>query len=210
MFREELSNRSFSEEQNHADIFTALQSMQNEGEKDENPSPSRFRGCCWPLGLILDNSFCNSPRSSTRSSKSNHTSTLIKHSQGRRHYFDNSVTVTGNSVWYNTYVRIEPLPPGVTTTRNEQVVKTEFYHILSNIYLIKPKKLAVPLFASCLAPRMNPVLVTVFLLLRPKKFWTNIQIPSIRNIVVMILNHLRIKVVVTVALIDYATLSVIR
>ena len=46
MFREELSNRSFSEEQNHADIFTALQSMQNEGEKDENPSPSRFRGCC--------------------------------------------------------------------------------------------------------------------------------------------------------------------
>ena len=42
-------------------------------------------------------------------------------------------------IWYETYVQIEPIPEGMEIDRNEEKVKHEFEHILSNIYLTKRK-----------------------------------------------------------------------
>ena len=57
----------------------------------------------------------------------------------RRLQQSNAVTVTPDSIWYETYTLVEPLPEGVQTERDVNVVKTEFEHILSNVYVNKPK-----------------------------------------------------------------------
>ena len=51
----------------------------------------------------------------------------------------NTIAVDPSMIWYETYVQIEPIPEGMEVDRNEEKVKHEFEHILSNIYLTKRK-----------------------------------------------------------------------
>lgn len=51
----------------------------------------------------------------------------------------NTIAVDSSMIWYETYVQIEPIPEGMEVDRNEEKVKHEFEHILSNIYLTKRK-----------------------------------------------------------------------
>lgn len=61
---------------------------------------------------------------------------FIRHSLSH----ENAVAVKPDMIWYESYVSIEPVPEGMTVDRNEEVVRTEFEHILSNIYLNKSDK----------------------------------------------------------------------
>lgn len=61
---------------------------------------------------------------------------FIRHSLSH----DNAVAVKPDMIWYESYVSIEPVPDGMVVDRNEKAVRSEFEHILSNVYLNKTDK----------------------------------------------------------------------
>ena len=52
----------------------------------------------------------------------------------------NYVAVRPDSIWYESYITIEPVPEGINVDRDAEKVKHEFEHILTNVYLTKPPK----------------------------------------------------------------------
>ena len=74
----------------------------------------------------------------------------------RRTSSENTVVVNENSVWYESYTTVEPLPEGVSITRDAEAVKHEFVHILKNIYVnVSPKRMKDvedDAICTCLSP----------------------------------------------------------
>ena len=203
--REEIQKRNASNGGTLTQILETLLLMKEVDKQEEIPSPGRFDGMSWCVEDFLKGHSKVIPKRSSVVPDNLDERSLSRSGVKGRHYYANSVIINSHSVWYETYIHIEPLPPGVTAVRNEEVVKHEFTHILSNIYLRKPRKNSV-VVCSRLYLRKSWVRAIAFLRKEQKKCW-RMGVPCLLNWSEMTSNPTRTVDVASVASTVCATSS---
>ena len=203
--REEIQKRNASNGGTLTRILDTLRLMKETNKQEEIPPPGRFGVMSWCVENFLKSHSRIIPKRSSTVPENLDKRSLSRSEVKSRHYYANSVIINSHSVWYESYVHIEPLPPGVTAARNEEVVKHEFTHILSNIYLRKPRKNSVVVCCR-LYSRRRRVRATAFLRKEREKCW-RMGAPCLLNWNEMTSNPSRTVDVATVASTVFATSS---